>query len=231
MSSRSGRRVLERELGRTAARRGRAWPASSSPARRLRPPRRRRRIGEDEKMRRRLRAFDERQLCPRSASPRISTRPAAGSPSKAPSASATAALPWWRSSSSARAAFDCCVGKREIGRHGAEQRRRARGASQLLEHQHDFAQSGLARHRSRARRGPGRPCRATAPRWPGRCPTVPRPGRPASVWRENSRTDLRSRPRSASDIPSVVMGLGGTHGRSTSIGHDGGRTLYRAMCA
>ena len=46
-----------------------------------------------------------------------------------------------RSSSSAPAAFDGCVGKREIGRHRAKQRRRARGASELLEHEHDFAQA------------------------------------------------------------------------------------------
>ena len=46
------------------------------------------------------------EIFPVSLSPRHSTRPAAASPSKAPSATATAALPRWRSLSSARAALD-----------------------------------------------------------------------------------------------------------------------------
>ncbi len=48
---------------------------------------------EDQDMRRGLRAFDERKLAAQACRRDMVTRPAAGSPSKAPSASATAALP------------------------------------------------------------------------------------------------------------------------------------------
>ena len=54
------------------------------------------------------------------------------------------ALSWWISSSSARAAFEP-GSEREVRGDGAEQQRRAGRASQFLEHQDNFAQSGLSR--------------------------------------------------------------------------------------
>ncbi len=53
------------------------------------------------------------------------------------------------------------------------------------------------RYRRRARRGPGRPARATMPQWPRRCPIAPRRGRPASDGSEN-----RARNRAAGRVRS-----------------------------
>ena len=142
ISSHSGRRVLERELGerrhREAGRRLIVKPGASLAT----IGDAGRRLGEDEKMRRRLRALDERQ--PSRTARRRARRPgrrpdrhrrrrAPAQPSPCPGADLPAG----------RAPRSMAGRKREVGGDRAEQRRRARGAAQLLEHQHDFAQSAL----------------------------------------------------------------------------------------
>ena len=102
------------------------------------------RVGEDQKVRRRLSAFDERSF----ARERVATH-------LHPSGGRIAVERAERQRDHGRALVDvfeqraCGVrllrGKREVGCHGPEQRRRARGASQFLEDQHDFAQSRLRR--------------------------------------------------------------------------------------
>ena len=132
----------------------------------------------------------------------VSTWPAAASPSKAPSASATMALPWCKSSSIARMAFDCWPASARLAptapSNGAGQEARP-SSSNTSRISRSPASAGLAPSAARPWPARSRHNAAMASVLPDR----------STAWsagqrfKRRSRTESRSKPRSASDTPSV----------------------------
>ena len=159
-------------------------------------------VGEDQEMRRRLRAFDERQLSRQRVAAHVD--PARGrvavegaerqrNRSRCPGEDPRAArAPRSRAAPQARGWPRPRRAAAPGRRRGPAPRTRGR-----------FRAIRPRRHWNRATQDPAGPWPATASQSPRRCRNSPRPCRPAKCSTRKSRTDLRSRLRSASDTPSM----------------------------
>ena len=142
------------------------------------------RPGEDEEMRRRLSAFDKRHFSPqRVAMHGDTTRGRVAIEGAERQRNGRVALVKIFEQGARRVRW--LRRKREVGRYRAEQRRRAGGAPQLLEHEDDFAQSdpgGIRTERRKTLPRHGGPQLRNRPR---RYRNSPRPCRPAKCSPES----------------------------------------------